>query len=143
MLPTTAQGIYDRLQADAALMALVGVYALVDGTTMPAMAVLSANEKLPPETGIDGIEVVITGVSAYAPQPMLTFETLLRPSWRIYVVAYSSTTNLQAATERILTLLPGATAVGVPGDAPGMGIGVLDQQVVSWINPVYAVSAEV
>ena len=42
---------------------------------------------------------------------------------------------LQALTQRIVSLLPGCRAVPIDGDAPGQGLGLLDQYVISWTNP--------
>ena len=44
-------------------------------------------------------------------------------------------TALQALTQRIISLLPGCRAVPIGGDAPGQGLGVLDQYAISWTNP--------
>jgi hypothetical protein len=44
-------------------------------------------------------------------------------------------TALQALTQRIISLLPGCRAVPIDGDAPGQGLGVLDQYAISWANP--------
>lgn len=43
--------------------------------------------------------------------------------------------GLQALTQRIISLLPGCRAVPITGDAPGEGMGVLDQYALSWTNP--------
>jgi hypothetical protein len=47
---------------------------------------------------------------------------------------------LRAIAERVIALLPGATAASIEGDAPGDGIGVIDQVVVRWTNPVVSVA---
>lgn len=139
--PTTAQGIYDLLLATTSIAAALGTYRLVDGTVIPAIAVLRANEQLPPSTVVEGTEIVITRQPGYAPRPLLTGETLLNPTWRIYVCGWESAATLQATAERIMALLPGATCSSVPGDAPGEGIGVIDQLVISWTNPTVSVEA--
>lgn len=139
--PTTAQGIYDLLLATTSIAAALGTYRLVDGTVIPAIAVLRANEQLPPGTVVEGTEIVITRQPGYAPRPLLTGETLLNPTWRIYVCGWESAATLQATAERIMALLPGATCSSVPGDAPGEGIGVIDQLVISWTNPTVSVEA--
>jgi hypothetical protein len=52
-------------------------------------------------------------------------------------------TALQALTQRIISLLPGCRAVPIGGDAPGQGLGVLDQYAISWTNPTqYVVTPE-
>jgi len=140
-LPTTAQGMYDLLVADATIAAALGTYTLADGTTRPAIAVLAANEHLPEGTTAVGIELVITAVPGFAPRVLLSNETLTNPTWRIYVMGWQSITSLQAVAERVMALLPGATAASVEGDAPGSDIGVLDQVVIRWTNPTLVVSA--
>ena len=139
-LPATAAAIYDLLTADATISAALGVYTLANGTTKPAAAVLAANEKLPEGTVADGIELVITAVPGFAPQVLMTAETLPNPTWRIYVMGWQSAAQLQTIAQRIMVLLPGATATTVPGDAPGSGIGVIDQVVMTWTNPTVRVS---
>lgn len=134
-MPSSAQAIYDRLAADAVVSAALGVYVLPTGATLPAISVLAANETLPAGTAAGGIEVVITRIPGYAPRALLTAETLLNPTWRVTVLAWDSLANLQPVVERIIALLPGATATTIPGDAPGEGIGVLDQVVITWTNP--------
>ena len=52
-------------------------------------------------------------------------------------------TALQALTQRIISLLPGCRAVPIGGDAPGQGLGVLDQYAINWTNPTqYVVTPE-
>jgi len=135
MLPTTAQQIYDRLTADPVVSAGLGTYLLPGGASLPAISVLAANENLPPGTVAGGIEITINRMPGLMPQPLLTGETLLNPTWRIYLVAWDALGSLQALAERVICLLPGATASGIQGDPPGEGLGVLEQVVITWTNP--------
>ena len=139
-LPTTAQAIYDLLIADAAIPAAIGSYTLPTGETRQAMAVLAANEQLPPGTTVDGIEVVITAVPRTAEQLLLTSETLTNPTWRVYISGWQSAGQLRTVADRVVALLPGATSVSIEGDAPGQGIGVIYQIVVRWTNPTVVVT---
>ena len=139
-LPTTAQAIYDLLIADAAILAAIGSYTLPTGETRQAMAVLAANEQLPPGTTVDGIEVVITAVPRTAEQVLMTGETLTNPTWRVYISGWQSAGQLRTVADRVVALLPGATSVSIEGDAPGQGIGVIDQIVVRWTNPTVVVT---
>jgi len=139
-LPATAQAIYDRLLADATIAAALGTYTLADGTSRPAIAVLARNETLPPGTTAVGIEMVITAVPAFAPRVLLGEETLINPTWRIYVMGWQSAAQLQAVAERVIALLPGATATSLDGNAPGEGIGVIDQVIIRWTNPTAVVT---
>jgi hypothetical protein len=138
-LPATAAAIYDLLTADATISAALGVYTLANGTQQPAAAVLAANEKLPEGTVADGIELVITAVPRNAERVLLTTETLTNPTWRIYVMGWQSAAQLRTVADRVVALLPGATSVNVDGDAPGSGIGVIDQIVIRWTNPTVVV----
>ncbi len=138
-LPATAEQIYDLLTADPVVSAALGSYTSPTGATGPAVAVLAANERLPEGTTASGIEVVITRVPGFAPRVLME-ETSTNPTWRIYVMGWKTAAQLQAVAERIIALLPGATAAAVPGDAPGDGIGVLDQVVIRWTNVTRAVA---
>lgn len=139
-LPATAQAIYDLLVADSTIAAALGTYTLPTGATGPAIAVLAANEKLPEGTTATGIEVVITAVPRNAEQALLTTETFLNPTWRLYVMGWQSITSLQTVANRIVALLPGAKSTPIDGDAPGSGIGVIDQVVITWTNPTVVVT---
>lgn len=139
-LPATAAAIHDLLLADQTLAAALGVYTFPGGTTRPAMAVLMANEQLPPGTTVDGIEVVITAIPRGSEQLLLTGGTLTNPTWRLYVSGWQTAAALQTVLNRIIALLPGATSAQIEGDAPGEGIGVVDQVVVRWTNPTLVVS---
>jgi hypothetical protein len=71
----------------------------------------------------------------------MTPETLTNPTWRIYVMGWQSLTSVQSVVQRVLALLPGARSGRVPGDAPGEGIGVIEQEVITWSNPGVVVTA--
>jgi hypothetical protein len=137
-LPTTAQGIYDLLAGDAVVSTALGTYTPRGGAAIPAIAVVRRNESLPEGVAVAGLEVVILANPDYAPQAMLTGEQALNPQFRLYISEWSPASGmlaLQALTQRIIALLPGCRAVPIGGDAPGQGIGVLDQYVIAWTNP--------
>lgn len=140
-LPATAQAIYDLLVADAVISAGLGTYTFADGNQIPAIAALFGNEKLPPGTTVEGIEITITALPGeYAPR--LTYSsTILNPTFRIYIAGWHSAATLQAMAERVVALLPGANPTPISGDPPGEGIGVIDQIAVAWRNPVVSVEA--
>jgi hypothetical protein len=139
-LPTTAAAIHDLLLADQQLAAVLGVYTFPGGATRPAIAALMANEQLPPGTIVEGIEVAITAIPRGSEQLLLTGGTLTNPTWRLYVSGWQSAASLQTVLNRIIALLPGARSSQIEGDAPGEGIGVVDQIVVRWTNPTVVVS---
>jgi len=140
-LPATAQALHDLLAADPIISAGLGTYTFANGSQIPAIAVLFGNEHLPPGTTVNGVEVTITGLPGYGSQPLLTFETLLNPTWRIYIAGWQSAVTLQAIAQRVIAILPGATASAPTPDPPGEGMGVIDQIVVVWTNPVASVEA--
>lgn len=139
-LPVTAQELFDLLMADETIEDGLGTYTIADGTVLPAMVPLFANESLPAGVRIDGIEITITRLPLYSPQS--TYEAVLtNPTFRIYIAAWGAAETLQAMAERVMALLPGATARSMDGDPPGDGIGLVDQVVVAWTNVTAVVSA--
>lgn len=139
-LPTTAAELFDLLMADETISDGLGTYTFKDGETAPAMVPLFSGEQLPPGTTIDGIEITISRLPLYGPQALYS-GVLLNPTFRIYVAAWGAADTLQAMAERVMALLPGATARAMEGDPPGEGIGVIDQVVVAWTNVTAVVSA--
>jgi hypothetical protein len=145
-LPATAQELYDLLAGDAVVSAAIGTYTPRGQSPVPAIAVVRRNEQLPEGVAVAGLEVVILNNPDYSPEAMLTGETGLNPQFRLYVSEWSPSTDLsalQALTQRIINLLPGCRSVPIGGDAPGQGLGVLDQYAISWTNPTqYVVTPE-
>lgn len=140
-LPATAGAIYDLLVSDAGLLRLLGVYRLPDGQALPAIACLRRNERLPEGTAIGGVEVVIT-TPRLSPEWLLDGGYRSQPTFRIYVSEWpgADRDQLQAVTERVIGWLPGATMTQIDGDPPGEGLGLLEQQVIRWVNPEVHVS---
>jgi hypothetical protein len=125
-LPTDPLGVYDLLAADTALMALVGVYALADGTTRPAIACLWANERGPGGSTTAGVEVVVARGTSGTAETFLTGGEAVTRVIRLYVTQWqpaSGTANLEAAVVRIGQLLPGATwqPINLPDGLTGLG----------------------
>ena len=72
-LPTTAQAIYDLLEADSQLEPLLGTYLLPGATgTVPALAVLMPLEERPAGIVIEGVEVVIVRFPSGQAEPFMT-----------------------------------------------------------------------
>ena len=140
-LPQNAQDIYDLFLADPIIGAALGTYTLNDGTISPSLSVLFSNEKLPPSTIAEGLEITITALPSYSPDPLLTGEIITNPTWRIYITAWQNPSQLQSIIERILALLPGALTSTITGDKPGSGIGILDQMVISYTNPTASITS--
>jgi hypothetical protein len=137
-LPATAQELYDLLVGDAVVSAALGTYTPRGGAAIPAIAVVRRNESLPEGLTVAGLEVVILNNPDYATVAMLTGEQALNPQFRLYISEWSPGSgllDLQALTQRIISLLPGCRAVPIGADPPGRGIGVLDQYAIGWTNP--------
>lgn len=140
-IPTTAQEIYDLLIADEAIEDALGTYTLAGGDSLPAISVLAKGASLPAGTVANGIEITITALPGYAPQVLLSDETLTNPTWRIYLLAWGQLGAMQLVTERVIALLPGATSSMPRADPPGEGLGVIEQTVITWTNPCAVVNA--
>lgn len=142
--PTSAQEIFDWLDADDELSAIVGSYRLSDGTTMAALAVLWPTESMPPGVTPSGVEVVIRRQASTATRPWATGEQQLNPTWRLTVTQWEPEAfgdcQYEAVLQRLVQLLPGAswTDVTLPGTTVGLA-----QAVVRWSNPAVVLAAEV
>lgn len=139
-LPASAGEIYDLLVADTAIAAALGTYKLPDNSERPSIAVLATNEQLPPGTEINGLEIIIAALPSYNAKILLTSETLLNPTWKIYIMGWQSIEDMQAVVERILLLLPNATVrqnvfTRLTEENSAQAIGIIDQFVVTWTNP--------
>ena len=139
--PTTAQGIYDLLLADATISGALGSYALPSGSSLPAISVMAGGDSLPPGTVTNGLEITITATPNHAEQLLLSNEVLPNPTWRIYVIAWGALGSLQTVRNRIVALLPGATSIQLQEDPPGEGLGVMEQVVIRWTNPTMVIQA--
>lgn len=144
-LPADAQAIYDRLIADPVLAALVGQFLRPDGQQpLTAISVMEIGERLPESWEPSGLELRIIRTPSYPrAMPLLGDEVMLRPVFRIHLTQWSLSSAgnyvLQAAVQRVLVLLPGATAADVGIEA---GVTGLAQSVIRWMNPeVYATPA--
>lgn len=141
--PTDAQAIYDWLEADDELMALLGRYRLTDGTILPALAVLWPTESMPAGVDVRGVEVVVMRQRSGNPLPWATGEVALNPVWRLTVTQWQplelSEPQYEAALDRLMALLPGAnwSEVSVPGTTTGLA-----QAVVRWSNPAVVIPAQ-
>lgn len=141
--PTSAQEIYDWLEADSELADLLGRYRFSDGTLLPAMAVLWPTESMPPGVEPAGVEVVIRRQTGSATRLWATGEQQLNPVWRLTVTQWEPTVpgewHYEAVLQRLVALLPGASWSDVT--LPGTTVG-LAQAVVRWGNPAVVIPAE-
>lgn len=142
--PTSAQEIYDWLEADDEAMELIGSYRLADGTKIAALAVLWPTESLPPGVRPSGVEVVIRRQPSSAVRPWATGEQQLNPTWRLAVTQWPPEAQAEPTYEQVLArlvaLLPGASwaDVSMPGTTAGLA-----QSVVRWTNPAVVIPQEV
>ncbi len=142
--PTSAQEIYDWLEADSELEDLLGCYRLADGSQLPALAVLWPSESMPPGVEPFGVEVVIRRQNSTSTVQWATGEQQLNPVWRLTVTQWEPMElgdwQYEAVLQRLVALLPGAawTDVTVPGTTVGLA-----QAVVRWGNPAVVIPAEV
>jgi hypothetical protein len=142
--PTSAQEIYDWLEADAELGDLLGSYRLADGSQMPALAVLWPTESMPPGVEPFGVEVVIRRQVGSSTVLWSTGEQQLNPTWRLTVTQWEPMElgdwQYEAVLQRLVALLPGASWSDVT--LPGTTVG-LAQAVLRWGNPAVVIPAEV
>jgi hypothetical protein len=142
--PTSAQEIYDWLEADSELADLLGCYRFSDGTQMAALAVLWPTESMPPGVEPFGVEVVIRRQANSAVRPFATGEQQINPTWRLTVTQWEPMDlddwQYEAVLQRVVALLPGASWSDVT--MPGTTVG-LAQSVVRWSNPAVVIPAEV
>jgi len=138
-LPITTLALYDRLAADATLLALLGIHVLADGTTRPALAHFWPKEAIEPTTQPAGVEIVVwRNLVGTAVTLCETGEQDTRPTFRLSVTQWEPPTvggacNQLAVVNRLLQLLPGANASDVTID--GLTTG-LQQHSVTWTCPV-------
>ncbi len=136
-LPTTAQEIYDLLESDEALMAMLGTCLLKDAPEpIPALSVMWANEDGEDGTTMEGTEVTIARTSSGDTKPFSTGGEETSALFRLYVTQWTvlSTTgfNLDAVVRRVCQLLSGAT--WSDNTLPD-GLGGLGQVAIQWLNP--------
>jgi hypothetical protein len=132
-LPINSHQIFDLLAADSALMALLGVHRLRNGTTRPALAHLWPHEAIEATSEPAGVEIIVyRSAMGSATQltetgqivPNLTFK-LAVTQW----VPLSGGYNQSAVINRLFQLLPGANASDVTIDNLTAG---LQQHIITW-----------
>jgi hypothetical protein len=136
-LPVDSGELYDLLQADTALVALLGVFTFKGGGTAPALTRLWPNEPRDQAARCSGVEVAIGQVATVLSRPLMTGETISSETFRIFVTQWSvppdGSHNHAAVIERILVLLQGqaeATPAGLPDGLTGLA-----QTVIRYVVP--------
>lgn len=140
-LPTDSGALFDYLQADTALAALLGLYTFKGGGTAPALSRLWPNEAREQGTVCSGVEVAIGRVPTAAGEAFFSGEVAEGRIFRIYVTQWTAlpggTANLDAVVTRILQLLQGAassTPAGLPDGLTGLGQVVIRYESEQWLS---------
>jgi hypothetical protein len=117
-LPIDTGALYDLIATDPDITSLLGAHILKSGATRPAISRLWPNETIEAATRQQGVEIQVERLPiGYAPEPCQTGEVVTNPSFSIRVTqwkpAAGGASNIQAVIDRLLVLLPGATANNV------------------------------
>ena len=130
----SAEIIYDVLASDATFSALIGSLEFEDGN-QDALLVALASKPLEGIDGASGLLVVIEKDPQVTSKRFLTSEVLIDRMFTIRLIQFpSDSRNLRAATERLIQIFPGATAIPLAGPDLLSGDG---QSVVRLpVNPV-------
>jgi hypothetical protein len=111
----SAETIYDVLATDAAFSALVGSLEFEDGN-QPALLVALASKPIEGIDGASGLLVVIEKDPQVTSKRYLTAQITVDQMFTIRLIQFpSATRNLRAATERLMHIFPGATAIPLAG----------------------------
>ena len=111
----SAETIYDVLASDSTFSALVGSLEFEDGN-QDALLVALASKPLEGIDGASGLLVVIEKDPQVTSKRFLTAEVLIDRMFTIRLIQFpSDTRNLRAATERLIEIFPGATAIPLAG----------------------------
>lgn len=109
-----------RTELETALVDVLGVYRLANGSRTPAVSVRSAGEGLPPGTKAEGLECVIlrepelVPISQYQDQQAFS-------RWTVYLVNWDDQLDLAAVAGQLLLSWPGSeftTQAPVRGTGP-------------------------
>ena len=111
----SAETIYDVLASDPEFSSQVGTLEFEDGNQI-ALLVALASKPLEGIDGASGLLVVIEKDPQVTSKRYLTAQTTVDQMFTIRLIQFpSATRNLRAATERLLHIFPGATAIPLAG----------------------------
>lgn len=123
--PTTAQAVYDTLNADATFTGYLGTYNFKSGTgPIPAMSIVTPGGDLPSLRSVEGLECVIQDAGDTQQFPYLSGDQArISTTWSVFLVCWepSNGQSLQIATERILQTFLGSKAVQTVATSTGLG----------------------
>ncbi|MAH29335.1 MAG: hypothetical protein CL959_01465 [Euryarchaeota archaeon] len=111
----TAEDIYDVLAADQTFSGLIGSLAFEEGQ-QTALLVAVASSPLEGLDGASGLLVVIEKDPQVTSKRLLTTQVVVDRLFSIRLIQFpGAPRNLRAATERLMNLFPGSTAIPLAG----------------------------
>lgn len=111
----SAETIYDVLASDPTFSGLVGSLDFEDGA-QPALLVALASKPLEGIDGASGLLVVIEKDPQVTSRRLLTAQVVVDQLFSLRLIQFpSATRNLRAATERLMHIFPGSSAVPLGG----------------------------
>lgn len=111
----SAETIYDVLASDSIFSGLVGSLDFEDGT-QSALLVALASKPLEGLDGASGLLVVIEKDPQVISKRLLTPQVVIDQMFTLRLIQFpSATRNLRAATERLMHIFPGSTAIPLAG----------------------------
>lgn len=105
----TPEQLLEALQADPALMALVGEYRFADGTQEPAIAILGSNEFVDGLESVDGLEVVINRSPRGNSRAVYSGCVLVEKTWTVHLIQYDPGNAATQAADLLAERYPGAS----------------------------------
>jgi len=110
-----AETLYDVLASDPTFAGLIGTLDFEDGT-QEALLVALASKPLEGLDGASGLLVVIEKDPQVISKRLLTAQVVIDRMFTIRLIQFpSATRNIRAATERLMHIFPGATAIPLAG----------------------------
>ena len=111
----TAEDIYDVLATDPTFSGLIGSLAFEDGPAT-ALLVAVASKPLDGLDGASGLLVVIEKDPQVISTRLLTAQVVVDRLFSIRLIQFpGASRNLRAATERLMDIFPGSTAIPLAG----------------------------
>ncbi len=105
----TPEQLLEALQADPALMALVGEYGFAEGERQPAITILGSNEFVDGLDSVSGLEVVINRSPKGNSRPIYAGCTLVEKSWTVHLIQYDPGNAATQAADLLAERYPGAS----------------------------------
>ena len=111
----SAETIYDVLASDPTFSGLIGSLDFEDGR-QPALVVALASKPLEGIDGASGLLAVIDKDPQVNSRRLLTPQVVIDRMFTLRLIQFpGETRNLRAATERLINIFPGSTAIPLAG----------------------------